>query len=79
MTSRSTPATFAGKAWTHLDILLVRVETDEGLLGWGEAFGHAGIQATRAALDGIVAPLVLAILTSLCLARCSLIRDCQGQ
>ncbi len=53
------PATFAGKPWTHLDILLVRVETDEGLVGWGEAFGHAGIQATRAALDTIVAPLVV--------------------
>ncbi|GJD52519.1 D-galactarolactone cycloisomerase [Methylobacterium crusticola] len=53
------PPSFAGKAWTHLDILLVRVATDEGLVGWGEAFGHAGIQATRAALDGIVAPLVL--------------------
>jgi len=53
------PARFAGKAWTHLDILLVRVETDEGLVGWGEAFGHAGIAATRAALDTIVAPLVL--------------------
>lgn len=53
------PANFAGKAWTHLDILLVRVETDEGLVGWGEAFGHAGIHATRAALDSIVAPLVI--------------------
>ncbi|TDR93164.1 mandelate racemase/muconate lactonizing enzyme family protein [Enterovirga rhinocerotis] len=53
------PAAFAGKPWTHLDILLVRVETDEGLVGWGEAFGHAGIHATRAALDTIVAPLVI--------------------
>ena len=53
------PARFAGKPWTHLDILLVRVETDEGLVGWGEAFGHAGIHATRAALDTIVAPLVI--------------------
>lgn len=53
------PGRFAGKPWTHLDILLVRVETDEGLVGWGEAFGHAGIQASRAALDTIVAPLVI--------------------
>jgi D-galactarolactone cycloisomerase len=53
------PASFAGKPWTHLDILLVRVETADGFVGWGEAFGHAGIHATRAALDTIVAPLVL--------------------
>ena len=51
------PANFAGKPWTHLDILLVRVESEDGLVGWGEAFGHAGIEATRAALDTIVAPL----------------------
>ena len=50
---------FAGQEWTRLDILLVRVETEDGLVGWGEAFGHAAIPATRAALDTIVAPLVL--------------------
>ncbi len=50
---------FAGKAWTHLEILLVRVETEDGLVGWGEAFGHTAIAATRAALDTIVAPLVV--------------------
>jgi len=50
---------FAGKLWDRLEILLVRVQTDDGLVGWGEAFGHAGIAATRAALDTIVAPLVV--------------------
>ena len=50
---------FAGKPWTHLEILLVRVETDDGLVGWGEAFGHAAIASTKAALDTIVAPLVV--------------------
>jgi L-alanine-DL-glutamate epimerase-like enolase superfamily enzyme len=50
---------FAGKPWTHLEILLVRVETDDGLVGWGEAFGHTAIPATKAALDSIVAPLIV--------------------
>jgi D-galactarolactone cycloisomerase len=53
------PPLFAGKPWTHLEILLVKVETDDGLVGWGEAFGHAAIPATQAALDSIVAPLVV--------------------
>ena len=53
------PPLFAGKPWTHLEILLVKVETDDGLVGWGEAFGHAAIPATKAALDSIVAPLVV--------------------
>ena len=50
---------FAGQNWDRLEILLVRVETDDGLVGWGEAFGHAAIAATKAALDSVVAPLVL--------------------
>ena len=37
--------------------MLVRVK--DGLVDWGEAFGHAAIPATKAALDGIVAPLVV--------------------
>jgi D-galactarolactone cycloisomerase len=50
---------FAGQLWDHMEILLVRVETDDGLVGWGEAFGHAAIPSTKAALDSIVAPLVI--------------------
>jgi D-galactarolactone cycloisomerase len=50
---------FAGRPWDHLDILVVKVETEDGLVGWGEAFGHAAIPATKAALDSIVAPLVV--------------------
>lgn len=50
---------FAGQPWSRLEILLVRVETEDGLVGWGEAFGHAAIPATKAALDSIVAPLVV--------------------
>src|ERR1700730_397430 len=50
---------FAGKPWTSLDVLVVKVETEDGLTGWGEAFGHAAIPATKAAIDTIVGPLVL--------------------
>jgi D-galactarolactone cycloisomerase len=42
-----------------LDILLVRVATDEGITGWGEAFGHASTPITIAALRRIVAPLAV--------------------
>ncbi|MBW6399244.1 mandelate racemase/muconate lactonizing enzyme family protein [Roseomonas sp. HJA6] len=50
---------FAGRPWDRLEILLVRVETEDGLVGWGEAFGHAAIPATKAALDSVVAPLAI--------------------
>ena len=36
---------FAGQPWDHLDILVVKIETDDGLVGWGEAFGHTAIDA----------------------------------
>jgi L-alanine-DL-glutamate epimerase-like enolase superfamily enzyme len=32
-------------------MLLVKVESEDGLVGWGEAFGHAAIASTKAAID----------------------------
>jgi L-alanine-DL-glutamate epimerase-like enolase superfamily enzyme len=49
----------AGQASPELKMLLVRVETDEGVTGWGEAFGHAGASATKAALDTMIAPQLI--------------------
>src|SRR4029077_15930154 len=42
--------------WTHMETLFVRVDTDAGLIGWGEAFGFAASPLTREALR-VVAPL----------------------
>ncbi len=53
------PTGFGGKDWTNLEYLLVRVETDAGVTGYGEAFGYNAIPATRAAIDAMVAPLVI--------------------
>jgi D-galactarolactone cycloisomerase len=46
-----------GQARTAMETLLVRVDTDEGLSGWGEGFGHRVWPATRTILDRLVAPL----------------------
>ena len=35
------------------------VRRGEGLVGWGEAFGHGSIPTTRAALETLVAPALL--------------------
>ena len=43
----------------QMDILLIRVETDAGIVGWGEAFGFAVWPATRAAIDNLVSPLAI--------------------
>lgn len=50
---------FGGSVWPTLSYLLVRVDTDDGHVGWGEAFGYGAIPATRAALETLVAPLAL--------------------
>jgi L-alanine-DL-glutamate epimerase-like enolase superfamily enzyme len=44
-------------SWATQDILFVRVETDGGVVGWGEAFGNASSPVTYAAIRDIVAPL----------------------
>ena len=48
-----------GRARTSIDMLLVRIETDEGITGWGEAFGHRIFPATRAAIDTLLGPMCL--------------------
>lgn len=42
-------------SWATQPILLVRVDTDEGITGWGEAFGHASSPVTMTAVAKIVA------------------------
>src|SRR5207249_2376190 len=40
-------------------ILLVRVDTDQGVSGWGESLGHRIFPATRAAIDTVLGPMCL--------------------
>jgi L-alanine-DL-glutamate epimerase-like enolase superfamily enzyme len=50
---------WGGKAWRTADVLLVKVVTDEGITGWGEAFGYNAIPATRSAIEHMIAPMCL--------------------
>jgi L-alanine-DL-glutamate epimerase-like enolase superfamily enzyme len=50
---------WGGKPWQTADALLVKVETDAGMTGWGEAFGYNVIPATRAAIEHMIAPMCL--------------------
>jgi len=47
------------RGWTEFDTLLVRVETDDGTVGWGEAFAYSCASAVRAAVTDMIAPLVV--------------------
>jgi L-alanine-DL-glutamate epimerase-like enolase superfamily enzyme len=48
-----------GRPRTSMDTLLVRVDTDEGVSGWGEGFGHRIYTATKAALDSFIGPMCI--------------------
>ena len=39
------------------DSLLVKVTTDQGLVGWGEAFGFRAVASAKLAVDQLIAPL----------------------
>src|SRR5437870_8428867 len=45
------------RAVNSIDVLLVRIDTDEGISGWGESFGHRIFPATRAAIDTVLGPM----------------------
>ena len=48
-----------GAPKTDVHTVLVKVETDEGVTGWGEAFSNAGWQSTMTAISQLIAPRVL--------------------
>ena len=52
----SSRATGGNLALKTMDTLLVKVETDQGVHGWGEGFGFTLVDTTRDAIDRLIAP-----------------------
>ena len=64
----SIPYTYGGSGYTLgaqkaqvLDICLVKVETEDGLVGWGDAFAYSSLTAVTAAVRDMVAPLAFGL------------------
>lgn len=53
------PWSFGGKPRNAFDTLMVRLETESGLIGWGEAFSRNEDRALKQIIDTRVLPLVL--------------------
>jgi L-alanine-DL-glutamate epimerase-like enolase superfamily enzyme len=53
------PWSFGGKPANAFDILLVRLETNDGLVGWGEAFSRGRDIALKQTIDTRLLPLIL--------------------
>lgn len=49
----------SGVPRTSMDTLLVRIDTDAGVTGWGEGFGHRIFTATKAAIDSFIGPMCI--------------------
>jgi D-galactarolactone cycloisomerase len=47
---------FAGEGRNAFETVLVRVETDGGIVGWGEAFPHRIWPAVKSLLENLIAP-----------------------
>ncbi len=58
-TDGSTRIGLMPQRWTHFDMILVRVETDDGLVGWGESFAYFCQGPVLAAIRDMFAPLVV--------------------
>ena len=52
-------AGWGGQSWNKLSILMVKVDTEDGLTGWGEAFSYNCRPAVRAAVERMIAPVVV--------------------
>ena len=59
------PVAFGGMGWQAMNTLWLRVANDDGLEGWGEGFGHACVEATRAVIDAPLHPYTAGLLASL--------------
>jgi D-galactarolactone cycloisomerase len=50
---------FGGRPWANMQTLIVEIETDNGLVGHGEIFGHNGIPSALAAFEHQIKPFIL--------------------
>ncbi|ANY84062.1 mandelate racemase (plasmid) [Microvirga ossetica] len=46
-------------AWRTLETVLVRIEDEDGFIGWGEGFGYFTADATKAIIERMIAPLLI--------------------
>jgi L-alanine-DL-glutamate epimerase-like enolase superfamily enzyme len=57
--SKSASSAWGDSNLPAADSLLVKVTTDQGLVGWGEAFGFRAVSSAKLAIDQLIAPLCI--------------------
>ena len=51
-------AGFRGQDWSRLNVVIVRVEADTGLVGHGDAFSYNSRRAVQAVIEDMIAPVI---------------------
>lgn len=51
----------AAKKWNTLENVLVRIEDEQGNVGWGEAFGYFVADACKSMIDQLLAPSLIGV------------------
>jgi L-alanine-DL-glutamate epimerase-like enolase superfamily enzyme len=57
--SKSASSAWGDSNLPAADSLLVKVTTDQGVVGWGEAFGFRAVASAKLAVDQLIAPLCI--------------------
>jgi L-alanine-DL-glutamate epimerase-like enolase superfamily enzyme len=55
--TRAAASAWGDKGLPVSDSLLVKVTIDQGLEGWGEAFGFRAVRSAKSAIEELIAPL----------------------
>ena len=50
-----------GQDWKKLEFVFIKVEMDNGIIGWGEAFGYVSWKPVKIAIEEMVAPLLIGV------------------
>ena len=50
---------FHGQDWQKLEFVLVRLETDNGIIGWGESFGYVSWKSVKTTIEEMIAPSIV--------------------
>ena len=50
---------FNGQDWNKLEFVLVKVEMDNGTIGWGESFGYVSWKSVKTSIEEMVAPALV--------------------
>ena len=53
------PFGFGSQPWSSLTTILIRIETENGIVGWGDAFAYSSRRAIQSILEDMIFPILV--------------------